>query len=456
MIKCPNCTGEMNFQPGDQLIVCQYCGSKFDPNALNLQSNVSKKVSDQINGTSYMCTQCGAVLLTFDETAITFCSYCGSQAMIESNMTTINKPDFIIPFKVTKEECVKKYKELVNRRLFVPKNIKSDIIVEKFRGIYLPYGIYKFKYNGSAEYDGEKFKMHLGNYDYYDEYKITCDLDSSFEGVSKDLRSNFYDYFSDNLPFNMEGMEEFNNNYLIGYYADCADVDPATYSGDMSDIALYETQKMLNKQENFRKYGCKYAAVPFPKPEVSYAMFPFYFLAFRNKNNDRVYYSVVNGQTGDIMADLPLSIPKYIGLALVCSLLILLLLFHSMVFTMTKLAVVSIVLSVVAFITCLVQINKISSKFFHFDDIAYMEKHYLDEKETTKKYYKYAIKPVLGAIFPVLVLALDLVSDKYYYGAIIISFLLILLSFRDILYLHNLLLSNKIPQLEKRGGDESE
>ena len=453
MIKCPNCTGEMNFQPGDQLIVCQYCGSKFDPNALNVETKMSKKQENQINGTSYMCTQCGAVLLTFDETAITFCSYCGSQAMVESNMTSINKPDYIIPFKVTKEECIKKYKEFVNKHLFVPKSIKSDIVVEKFRGIYLPYGIYKFKYNGPTEYDGEKFKIHLGNYDYYDEYKITCDLDSSFEGVSKDLRSNFYDYFSDNLPFNMEEMEEFNNNYLIGFYADCADVDPATYSGDMSDIALYETKKMLNKQANFRKYGCKYAVVPFENPEVSYAMFPLYFLAFRNKKNDRVYYSVVNGQTGDIMADLPLSVPKFLILALLCSVVILLLIFNTMIFTMTKLALVAVVLSILAFITCLVQINKMSSKFFHYDDIAYAEKHIFNDKASKKKYYKYAIKPVIGAILPIIVLALDLVSDNYYYGSIIGSFLLILLSFRDILYLHNLLLSNEIPQLEKRGGD---
>ena len=94
-----------------------------------------------------------------------------------------------------------------------------------------------------------------------------------------------------------------------------------------------------------------------------------------------------------------------------------------------------------------------SSKFFHYDDIAYAEKHIFNEKESKKKYYKYAIKPVIGAILPIIVLALDLVSDNYYYGSIIVSFLLILLSFRDILYLHNLLLSNKIPQLEKRGGD---
>ena len=37
-------------------------------------------------GKSYSCSQCGAQLMTFDETAITFCSYCGSQAMIESKM----------------------------------------------------------------------------------------------------------------------------------------------------------------------------------------------------------------------------------------------------------------------------------------------------------------------------------------------------------------------------------
>ena len=51
---------------------------------------------------------------------------------------------------------------------------------------------------------------------------------------------------------------------------------------------------------------------------------------------------------------------------------------------------------------------------------------------------------------------MNFVNDAYYYGAAIISLALVLLSFSDLVKEHNILVTNKLPQLEKRGGDESE
>ena len=39
------------------------------------------------------------------------------------------------------------------------------------------------------------------------------------------------------------------------------------------------------------------------------AMFPVWFMSYRNK--DRVAYATVNGQTGKVSADIPMSVPKY-------------------------------------------------------------------------------------------------------------------------------------------------
>lgn len=51
---------------------------------------------------------------------------------------------------------------------------------------------------------------------------------------------------------------------------------------------------------------------------------------------------------------------------------------------------------------------------------------------------------------------MNFVADAYYYGASSIIFLLVILSFYDLVKEHNLLVSNKLPQLEKRGGSENE
>ena len=51
---------------------------------------------------------------------------------------------------------------------------------------------------------------------------------------------------------------------------------------------------------------------------------------------------------------------------------------------------------------------------------------------------------------------LNFVDDIYYYGASLIMFVLIIWSFYDLIKGHNLLVSTKLPQLEKRGGEENE
>jgi hypothetical protein len=68
---------------------------------------------------------------------------------------------------------------------------------------------------------------------------------------------------------------------------------------------------------------------------------------------------------------------------------------------------------------------------------------------------KYIFKDMFAILLPLLVLVFNFVEDAYYYGSSIISLLLVLLSFKDLVDEHNLLVSNKIPQLDKRGGDEN-
>ena len=67
--------------------------------------------------------------------------------MIEEKMMEQTAPDFIIPFSKTKEQCISNYKKKISRFLFCPSYMKSDIVISKFRGIYMPYGIYYFEHH---------------------------------------------------------------------------------------------------------------------------------------------------------------------------------------------------------------------------------------------------------------------------------------------------------------------
>ncbi len=392
--------------------------------------------------------------MTFDETAITFCSYCGSQAMIESKMVKQNNPDFIIPFVKSRDDCIKAYKSKVARALFIPDYMKSDITIEKFRGIYLPYCIYKLEKHGSCSNKGQKYVRRRGDYVYYDDYKIIGDADISYDGISYDLISKYYDKYSHSIPFNYKEKEVFNPNYLIGFYADTIDVDSKVYEKNATSIVRYDIQKRMMSYSIFRKYGCHNPHVSVSVTDKKIGMFPVYFLAIRNKDDKTVSYAVVNGQTGKVAMDLPISFKKYVIASLCLSLLLFLLIDNMFVITPKTIAMLSILSAFISLIISWQQASLMCKREQHLDDEGYMSiESNKSDKKNKKRIFKYIYKDLIAIFIPILALTINFVYDAYYYGASIFAFILVLLTFKDLVNEHNALSTNKLPQLEKRGGD---
>ena len=474
MIKCPNCTGELDFDVKDQVVKCTYCGSEFNPKEAELKLKTAKAIKqdkkteekeeneetkkeekhEEYEGKGYSCTQCGATLMTFDETAITFCSYCGSQAMIEEKMIKIDKPEYIIPFQKTKEECINAYKSKVSKSLFAPSYLKSSTTLEKFRGIFMPYVIYKLDKDGNCTFKGSKYSHRSGDYQIYDDYTIDANVNASYKGISYDLLSKYYDKYSDAIPFNYKKAEEFNPNYMVSFYADAGDVPATTYDNDVTNTVARDTTRFLSKYKEFRKYGCSNPQARLDVSERKVGMFPVYFLAVRDKK-DKVYYAVVNGQTGKVAADIPISFGKYVIGSLILAVIIFLLINNLFILTPLKVTIFTIIASIFSTIATISQSSNINSQQNHLDDLGYMS---IEENRKKKKVnvgtFKYIYKELIAVAIPIIVAILHPVSDVYYYAADFISLALVVLSFKDLINEHNILVSNRLPQLEKRGGDE--
>ena len=463
MIKCPNCSAELHFDPKDQKVKCEYCASEFDVKELKAQVKAAKEEEiEQIEGKSFSCSQCGATIMTFDDTAVTFCSYCGSQAMLESRMMKQNKPDYIIPFKVTKEQCIANYKKKLGKALFAPSYMKSDIVLNKFRGIYMPYGIYNLGAHGMTINNGEKYSKTIGNYTYYDKFAIYANVDADYVGISYDLSSKYYDKFSQAIPHNYSEAVPFEINYLSGFYADLKDVDAGLYNGDAIKNVEGDASNRLGRNNIYAKHGCYSPKVPMQVSKIDTGMFPVYFLAVRDKNNKYLHYAVVNGQTGEVAVDLPMSYGKYIVASLLGSIPIFLFLTITSVITPNVTLLLSVIIALISMIISNNQLNKLYKHEHYLDDKGYKEEETVDGKKKKKKdkmpfatkFFKYLIKQTIGICLSLFTLMINLPYDIIYYGVSIISFILILISFFDITKEHNLLVSRKIPQLDKRGGNK--
>ena len=435
MFACPNCGGNLKFDIRTQQLGCEHCQTQMDPYAFD------DKEKDAIEQTEYdvtifTCPQCGGEILSTDTSAAEFCSFCGASTILYSRLSKEKRPNYIIPFQKTKEDCKKAYSDLMKKAIFAPDALKDPKRIDSFRGIYMPYWAFYLTQNGPFTLNGTKSKRR-GDYIYTDHYALKGEIDAYYKGLSYDASSSFDDNISEKIaPYDVKGMKSFTPAFLSGFYADTADVDSKTYEAAAKEIAVQNSTGAIYRE--FAGIDTKpllSSSVMDPEvKEVDSAMFPVWFMSYRN--GDRVAYATVNGQTGKVVTDLPVDTKKYGIGSLILAIPIFILLNLFLTITPSTLLLVAAILAIISIVIYCVEMGVIKEK----------------EKMHTKK--SALVSSIIAVVLCVIVGILQPASDIFYYGAVIISLLAIFYSFKDIIQYYNVLATRRLPQFDRTGGDD--
>ena len=116
MIICPGCGADMKFDPEKQKLVCRYCDKVLDPKEYHAPK--AAEASEQegyYTATIFTCPQCGAEILSTEETVATLFSH-ENNAYNFTKITAIkNVPDVMAPMvlsqihKKVNVEFIKKF-----------------------------------------------------------------------------------------------------------------------------------------------------------------------------------------------------------------------------------------------------------------------------------------------------------------------------------------------------------
>ncbi len=559
VFKCPNCGADLRWEPGEQLLYCMHCGTKLDPSLYMSGENapqaaLAENADETYETNEFTCSQCGARIYSTDLTVATFCSYCGSSTVLEKRIVREKRPDYVIPFIKSREDCIDIYRKHVKRALFAPSTMTENSRIEKFRGIYMPYWVYSLYNNDVFSVTGT-YSHRSGDYVYTDHYLVTTDSKAEYYGLNFDASSSFSDNISGVIaPFDARDAKAFNPAYLSGFYADDGDVDASVYEDDAEQAVREDIAETLVQDAGFIRGHVTESTIEKNYPLYTTqekGLFPVWFLSIRSADNKRITYAAVNGQTGRVSVDLPLSFGKYLLFALLLAVPLFILLEFLFTLTPTKMLIITTILSVIAMVIVSGQARKVGIREQKLDDEGYLSVYrqklkehkksdenkkekgksrtwvtcliliigiplafiafiflmvlfqtfaekllqqsgnqeaewfliplvligivfvvmvviaiakdvrrkkneragIVKEPEVTKSRMYYLWKPIAGVAVSVLVLMLKPVMDAYYYGAAIVSMLLILWSIYDIVKTQNILSTRKIPQFEKRGGD---
>lgn len=308
--KCPSCGSNMVFDSESQKLVCPHCST-----SKSVEEMDNKQEDNKMEMKSFQCPTCGAELVTDMTTTATFCNYCGNSALIENRIMQ-DKPAAIIPFSVSKDEAVEAYLKWCKKGLLTPKSFTSKNTIEKISGIYVPFWIYDYDTEVSLRADctrvrverrGDTEYVHTDHFDVYREVKTT------YNKVPADASEKMEDGIMDKLePFNYESLKQFEMPYLSGFLS-----EKYTYkSNEMKErvekrIHSYATEAARNTINGYATTTVLYENVSLYQKESKYVLLPVWILNYRYLGKNFVF--AMNGQTGKVVGDLPISKQKVAG-----------------------------------------------------------------------------------------------------------------------------------------------
>ena len=223
------------------------------------------------------------------------------------------KPDWVIPFKQTKEEAVAALKAHYKKKPLLPKTFSSQNHLEEIKGVYAPFWLYDGEAQGSATFHATKVRhWREGRYDVTETSHYECQRAGAlgFQRIPVDGSTKMPDEHMDAIePFDYSELRPFSTAYLPGYLADKYDVDAASAEARAKTRAEGSlVGAMQDTVTGYTSVEKKDAEVEYRRTGLHYALLPVWLLS--TKWNEKNYLFAVNGQTGKLVGDLPIDKAK--------------------------------------------------------------------------------------------------------------------------------------------------
>ncbi len=310
---CPSCGGGLRYDIASRRMICDRCGSLTD-----LSDLPEEQAGDTLEVTEFHFPQCGAAVYSTDTEVTSFCSFCGSDVVLTGKMGRTRRPAKIVPFTVTREDCEAAYHGKLKKYWLAPGELKRAETVSHFRPVYVPFWSYQVDAEGPALLEGKK-SYTRGNTQYDETYDLSMDAVIRQKGILYDASTTFEDETAAMLRHTEEETVPFHPAYLSGFYAQGADVAAGTYEQEAAASAVRMFMERVKEENGMDSVEMKgdireNFGLPNARFREELVMMPVWLLAHRT--GQRVVYTAVNGQSGQVVCDVPVSGGKMAGVIL--------------------------------------------------------------------------------------------------------------------------------------------
>lgn len=324
--KCPNCEAGLLFDAEKQLFNCEFCLSEFTKEELDATDSAQKaeekaKETDDFRAEihEYRCASCGAEVIAEKNTAADFCYYCHNPIVLVDKISGEYKPTKIIPFKFDKEAAKDTFLRFAKKKWFVPKDYFTAESVDKISGIYYPFWVTDADTDSEMRAIGKNVRTwRSGDYRYTETttYSVYRRGEIHFEDLTTSAISGEDKRMLEGiLPYPIEDYQDFSMPYLQGYLAKKRDIERETLYPEVKGRMDSYAKTLLTRTTSYGSLSVTDLDVGILKSHWEYSLLPIWILTYtkkhkKNRDKDRTYMYAMNGSTGKVYGELPVSIPK--------------------------------------------------------------------------------------------------------------------------------------------------
>ena len=326
--QCPNCLAPLRFDGATSKLVCDSCDSTYtteqvekyfadqeaaavasgvDPQwDISLTGNYTEEEAAQLRG--YLCPSCAAEIILDATTVASSCPWCGNPTIVPGQFNNDLRPDYVLPFRLSREQAIAALKKHYSGKRFLPKAFAAGNHIEEIRGVYVPFWLFSGQAEAFMRFRAEKtHSFTQGNYriTHTDHYRVIREGTVTFNAVPVDGSARMPDKHMDSIePYDFSAFKPFSTAYLPGFVADKYDEDAATCAPRANARILQSTENAFTRTlSGYSMVSRLQHQISLSNSKVEYALMPVWMLT--TKWHDQTFLFAMNGQTGKLIGDLP-------------------------------------------------------------------------------------------------------------------------------------------------------
>jgi len=298
----------MAFDADSGKLSCPSCGQQDNIEQLDDAYITQEFTEDEAR--EYHCENCGAVVLTDQDTTATSCSFCGAGVILGDRLTNKLAPAKVIPFTISKEAAQEAFKKWCKNGRFTPRGFMTADRIKNITGMYVPFWMYDLHSDIEAQAVGTKVRTYRrGDYVYTETkyYDLERSLTAYHEKVPVDASEKMDDRTMDLLePYDYKDLKQFKMPYLTGFLAE-------KYNYTDKELLPRAKQKIYNHLQTYiRSTMLGYSSISMRREDIRtiqkkghYVLFPVWMVYYDYEQQEHTF--AMNGQTGKVVGKPPIS-----------------------------------------------------------------------------------------------------------------------------------------------------